>query len=78
MQIKCDKKVNFTPIQFYENKELLLEGAEKIISLQALARTTSVETLSGEVRANYMLTIRVLYVDQDGMVEKREENYELR
>ena len=77
MQIKCDKKVNFTPIQFYENKELLLEGAEKIISLQALARTTSVETLSGEVRANYMLTIRVLYVDQDGMVEKREENYEL-
>ena len=77
MQIKCDKKVNFTPNQFYESKELYLDGAEKILSVQAFARTTSIESLNGEVRVGYLLTIRALYLNQDGMVEKREESYDL-
>lgn len=77
MQINCDKKVNFTPIQFYENKELFLEGAEQVLSVQAFARTISVESLSGEVKVGYNLTIRTLYLNQDEMIEKKEETYDL-
>ena len=77
MQIKCDKKVNFATNQFYESKELYLDGAEKILSVQAFARTTSIETLNGEVRVGYLLTVRTLYVGPDGIVEKKEESYDL-
>lgn len=77
MQIKCDKKITLTPNQFYENKELYLEDAVKLLSVQAFARTTSVEALNGEIRTGYCLTIRALYINQDGMVEKKEELYDL-
>ena len=74
MQINCDKKVNFTPNDFYESKELYLEGAQKIISVQAFARTSGVEVVSGEVRVGYALTIRALDLEEDGNVSKREES----
>ena len=77
MQINCDKKVNFTPNDFYESKELYLEGAQKIISVQAFARTSGVEVVGGEVRVGYALTIRALYLEEDGNVSKREESYDL-
>ena len=77
MQINCDKKVNFTPNDFYESKELYLDGAQKIISVQAFARTVSAEALSGEVRVGYALTIRALYLEEDGNVCKKEETYDL-
>ena len=65
MQIKCDKKITLTPNQFYENKELYLEDAVKLLSVQAFARTTSVEALNGEIRTGYCLTIRALYINQE-------------
>ena len=77
MQIKCDKKVNLVPNDFYESKELFLDGAQKIISVQAFARTTNVEAVSGEVRVAYALTIRALYLEEDGNVVKKEETYDL-
>ena len=77
MQIKCDKIVNVASNQFYENKELSLEGAKKVISVQAFARTNSSQSGNGEIKIDYSLSIRAVYLTEDGLVEKRESRYEL-
>ncbi len=76
MDVKCFKLINLNPNQFYENKELFLDGAIKLISLVAKTRTLSVEVKSNELKVNYTLTIRAIYLTEDGMIECKEENFD--
>lgn len=77
MYIKCDKLQNITPCQFYESRELYLDGATKILSLSAEARTLESDVLSNEIKVKYLLTIKAIYQTEDGIVDVKEDSVEL-
>ncbi len=77
MYIKCDKLQNLTPCQFYESRELYLEGATKILSLCAEARTVESDVTASEIRVKYLLTIRAIYQGEDGLIDVKEDSVEL-
>ncbi|MBO5775785.1 MAG: hypothetical protein J6R35_00260, partial [Clostridia bacterium] len=77
MYVKCDKLVSITPQQFFENKELYLENSNKIISLRSRARVTSYESLSGEAKVNYRLSITAIYLTEAETIEFKEESFDL-
>lgn len=77
MYVKCDKLISINPQQFFENKEIYLEGAQKVVSLRSRARVISVEELSGEVKLNYRLTITAVYLTSAEALDFKEESYDL-
>ncbi len=76
MYIKCNKLLNIAPQQFYETKELFLDGAVKLLSLVAKSRTLSVDVKSNELKVNYTVNVRAIYLTEDGVVECKEESFD--
>lgn len=76
MNVDLRRLRRIAPVEFYDGKELYFEGMEKVLSLSAVARTLSAELEGSELRLNYLLTLKVTYLDEGGMVEVREESEE--
>ena len=76
MNVDLRRLRRIAPVEFYDGKELYFEGMEKVLSLSAVARTLSAEVEGSELRLNYLLTLKVTYLDEGGIVEVREESEE--
>ncbi len=76
MYTKCNKLLNLAPQQFFETKELFLDGAVKLLSLVAKARTLSVDVKSNELKVNYTVSVCAIYLTEEGVVERREESFD--
>ncbi len=76
MNVDLRRLRRIAPVEFYDGKELYFEGMEKVLSLSAVARTLSAEVEGNELRLSYLLTLKVNYLDENGMVEVREESEE--
>ena len=75
MFVKGDRKSNFTPIQFYLDRDLDVSAAENIVSVSASARTTQIEPIQGEARIGYRVTYKVIYSSGENF-DSIEDSYE--
>ncbi len=76
MNERYTRLLRLAPYEFYDSKELYSDGMEKILSLSAKARTTRVENDGKEWKVRYQLSLSVVYLNADNMVECREESEE--
>lgn len=75
MFVKGDRKANFTPIQFYLDRDLDVSAAENIVSVSATARTLEIEPMQGEARIGYRVTYKVIYTSGEEFASF-EDSYE--
>ena len=75
MFVKGDRKANFTPIQFYLDRDLDVTAAETIVSVSATARTLEIEPMQGEARIGYRVTYKVIYTSGEDFASF-EDSYE--
>lgn len=73
MYVKGDKRETVTPIQFYIDKDIYIKDSDRVLAVSAIAEVTGCEALQGEMRVNYRVTYKVIYMS-DGAYRVQEES----
>lgn len=73
MYVKGDKRESVTPIQFYIDKDIYIKDSDRVLAVNASAQIVNSEAMSGEMRVNYRITYKVIYMS-DGAYRVLEES----